>query len=151
MKFKTCTTCNKRKSIEKGFYTWNNKTRSDCKSCHKVTMRPRSRRHYRNNKKYYLDRNKRHRMEMRAFVREQKTGKCCMDCKERHPWWRLDFDHRDGKSKSFALAQVENNAWTKKAAMLEMQKCDLVCANCHRDRTHNRRIGIVAQLAERSA
>jgi hypothetical protein len=37
----------------------------------------------------------------------------------------------------FSLYSIHNA--TKKAILNEIAKCDAVCANCHRERTHQRR------------
>jgi hypothetical protein len=53
----------------------------------------------------------------------------------------LEFDHRDPKLKSFNLS--EGHTQTLKAVKLEIEKCDVRCANCHRKRhAMERRAGI---------
>jgi len=52
----------------------------------------------------------------------------------------MDFDHRPGEVKEFNLAQVMSQSrisWSRLLA--EIAKCDVVCANCHRIRTWQRR------------
>jgi L-lysine 2,3-aminomutase len=48
----------------------------------------------------------------------------------------MDFDHRDARLKEFSLHSVHRK--TKRAILREIEKCDVVCANCHRERTHRR-------------
>lgn len=48
----------------------------------------------------------------------------------------MDFDHRPGEEKCFQIGQQYNVAWDK--FCVEVLKCDLVCANCHRTRTKMR-------------
>lgn len=46
----------------------------------------------------------------------------------------FDFDHRDPSEKLFAIST--NYKGVSVASLIkEMNKCDLVCANCHRHRT----------------
>lgn len=61
----------------------------------------------------------------------------CLDCGGRFPPVAMQFDHRDPQSKAFSVAQ----SWCRsKAGVLEeAAKCDIVCQNCHRDRTFQRR------------
>ena len=66
----------------------------------------------------------------------------CADCGILYPYYVMDFDHRDGATKSFSLHSVHRV--TKRAIMQEIAKCDVVCANCHRERTHQRRLGVAA-------
>ena len=51
----------------------------------------------------------------------------------------MDFDHKDGKIK---IASVSKLAFRKlanfKKLKEEIKKCDLVCSNCHRQRTYSR-------------
>lgn len=50
----------------------------------------------------------------------------------------FDFDHRDPSEKEFGVgAKGISRAYDKQLA--ESLKCDLVCANCHRMRTHKQR------------
>ncbi len=50
----------------------------------------------------------------------------------------MDFDHRDSSTKSFMLSDVSRA--TVKSLLKEIEKCDVVCANCHRERTQRRRV-----------
>jgi hypothetical protein len=52
----------------------------------------------------------------------------------------MDFDHREGEQKLFDVSALNQHRWVSPATLrTEMAKCDLVCANCHRERTHQRR------------
>lgn len=64
-------------------------------------------------------------------------GGVCVDCKVKYPPYVMDFDHRDPSQKSFILASGATKAY--KDALEETMKCDLVCSNCHRVRTHKQR------------
>ena len=63
----------------------------------------------------------------------------CMDCGGRFPPECMDFDHVRGE-KLFSLGSIRN--CTVKApwreVLAEIEKCDLVCSNCHRTRTTRR-------------
>lgn len=61
----------------------------------------------------------------------------CMDCRGVFPSCVMDFDHVRGK-KLFAIGTRLYGSW--KALLREAEKCDLVCANCHRIRTKSRRM-----------
>jgi hypothetical protein len=47
----------------------------------------------------------------------------------------MDFDHVRGVKKAM-VSTMTHNAW--RTVLEEIAKCDLVCANCHRDRTQGR-------------
>jgi hypothetical protein len=74
------------------------------------------------------------------FVIELKRGKPCMDCGCDYPHYVMDFDHVKGE-KEINVSFAARLGWSKKRILKEVAKCELVCANCHRERTH----GSVAQ------
>lgn len=53
----------------------------------------------------------------------------------------MDFDHRLGEKKEFNVGSMFAHHYSRELIEKEVAKCDLVCANCHRVRTRNRRIG----------
>lgn len=61
----------------------------------------------------------------------------CHDCGEKFPYWVMDFDHKRDKKFSIGRA-VASRSWSE--IIEEINKCDLVCANCHRMRTYDRRV-----------
>lgn len=72
----------------------------------------------------------------------------CTDCKQIYPPYVMDFDHRDSKQKIGGLSKMARQGISKEKILLEITKCDVVCSNCHRIRTHNRRIAqLVGALA----
>lgn len=68
------------------------------------------------------------------FLREYKTGKSCLDCQLVFPHYVMDFDHVRGR-KTRPISELTTMA----SLRIELPKCDLVCANCHRIRTFARR------------
>lgn len=65
-----------------------------------------------------------------------KEGKPCMDCGGYFHWCAMDFDHRDNKTKIGNVMKIRECLIKE-----EVEKCDLVCANCHRLRTFKRNQG----------
>lgn len=61
----------------------------------------------------------------------------CHDCQKRFPPECMDFDHRDPADKKYQIAGMSN--FSKEKVFAELAKCDLVCANCHRVRSHGER------------
>lgn len=56
----------------------------------------------------------------------------CADCGVQYPYWVMQFDHVRG-------AKVANlsKCWASTGKILEeIGKCDIVCANCHANRTY---------------
>jgi hypothetical protein len=49
----------------------------------------------------------------------------------------MDFDHRDGERKLQLVGRLFASGALNKA-LAEVEKCDVVCSNCHRIRTYDR-------------
>ena len=77
--------------------------------------------------------------ERREFVATFKKAPC-MDCGVNYPPYVMDFDHRDPSTKVREVAVMVGGYGTLADLFAEIEKCDLVCSNCHRIRTHNRRL-----------
>lgn len=96
------------------------------------------------NRTYYLKTRERY-AEKRARSRElnrQKVSQAikeaksrpCADCGVQYPHYVMDFDHRGDKK--FNIGASRNKGLRQ--VLAEIAKCDVVCANCHRERTHGR-------------
>lgn len=59
----------------------------------------------------------------------------CADCGERYPPFVMDFDHVRGEKRA-NVSQLAGTGASEAAILAEIAKCDVVCANCHRERTH---------------
>lgn len=77
-----------------------------------------------------------------AVVNAYKRERGCCVCQESDPVV-LDFHHRDDSSKSQVLKRQNGNrsvwilGWN--AMFEEMDKCDVMCSNCHRRYEHMKR------------
>jgi formate-dependent nitrite reductase cytochrome c552 subunit len=66
----------------------------------------------------------------------------CADCGGRFPPCSMDFDHRDPSQKRSRVTAMIGRAGDQRI-LEEVARCDIVCANCHRTRTFERRHGSV--------
>ena len=71
----------------------------------------------------------------------QLKSKPCTDCGNRFPVCCMDFDHHKGDNKSYNIGSMFAHHYSRELIQTELDKCDLVCANCHRIRTRNRKTG----------
>lgn len=78
-------------------------------------------------------RNERHVFVWRCLMRME-----CAHCGERDPAV-LAFHHREPGSKARSVSYLAKNGGSIEALLLEMSKCDVLCANCHA-REHNVRL-----------
>lgn len=108
-----------------------------CKECRNSYMKT----WYSNNRDIHGERTKKvkkvHKTILAQFVREAKS-KPCMDCGITYPYYVMDFDHRNPDEKVLTINQAQGLGWSISRIREEIDKCDLVCSNCHRIRTHER-------------
>jgi hypothetical protein len=109
--------------------------RSYCRLCYKHIYWE----HYEKHKALFIQRADRFHLGIRGLVRAAKA-KPCADCGKSYPYYVMEFDHREGEKKSFNIAAVMGPHRVGKTRLLEeIAKCDVVCANCHRERTYQRK------------
>ena len=71
------------------------------------------------------------RRKLKQMAVQYKGGKC-QRCGYDKNIAALDFHHRDPTQKDFGIARNGHTmSWEKMKS--ELDKCDLVCANCHRE------------------
>lgn len=91
--------------------------------------------HYEANKPYYVAKNAERRQKLRSLIIELKSVPCT-DCGNRFPYYVMDFDHVRG-DKQRNISQLVHAGATDQM-LAEIEKCEVVCANCHRIRTFTR-------------
>lgn len=94
-----------------------------------------SKKHYLANKQKYMERNKRYRLSIKAYVHDLKEKSPCTDCGINYPYYVMDFDHLEDKQNTVSILSATGRIGALKK---EISKCEIVCSNCHRIRTHNR-------------
>jgi len=95
------------------FYT-TNKAKSKCKKCHTMETHQKQR-------------------NLKGKAIEYLGGKC-LDCglEYNNNSWLFDFHHRDPSDKEWNWGNRRTSNWEK--LKTEIDKCDLLCSNCHRTR-----------------
>ena len=71
------------------------------------------------------------------LIKRLKESTPCADCGQYFPSYVMDFDHL--KDKGFGIARYRSKCVSEKTLKSEMAKCEIVCSNCHRVRTHKRK------------
>ena len=125
MKQKKCTDCGETKDV----CEFNHKTKtqysSKCKKCNKEYQKQ----YYVNNKDVVINRNKANRTSLQEWLSSYKQTLKCSICDETHPAC-LDFHHL--KDKEFNIADAIRLRYSIKRVKKEIEKCEVLCANCHR-------------------
>ena len=132
---KTCNHCNVEKPLDD--FPFKSKSRGIyhplCKECHNTKTRA----HYKGNTQYYKDKARswdRQTIDAnRQYIIDYLKEHPCKDCGNANIVV-LQFDHLRDK-----LDNVSNMLKrSRKSIILEIAKCDVVCANCHIMRTAHR-------------
>jgi hypothetical protein len=116
---KFCTRCNIQKEYPLQFTTRHKVT---CKDCYKIDKKKYKKIRQHNRRKFMIDYLKTH---------------PCVDCGN-SDIRVLEFDHL--RDKKYTISRLMNISSYKSMEILktEMDKCEVVCANCHRIRTQSR-------------
>jgi hypothetical protein len=113
-----------------------------------VGQRVRSKRWYNNHPDIGYEKTKKWRQTHPGYLGPSRQGKVdkvnyikestkCCDCHQQFPACCMDFDHVKGeKTKEVGALLASSASW--ETIQIEIDKCELVCANCHRIRTRNR-------------
>lgn len=75
-----------------------------------------------------------HRQQKAKKIREY-FGGCCIRCGYDKCFQALEFHHRDPATKDKSI-KLSGGSASMKRMIKEAEKCDLLCANCHRE-VHN--------------
>ena len=108
-----------------------------CRKCHNED----SRRYYSENKEYHLEyigiKKRENIALLKQEVRKAKSVPC-LDCGVEYPPYVMDFDHVRG-DKLGNISSLIHNSISIQTLRDEIAKCDIVCSNCHRERSFSRR------------
>ena len=77
------------------------------------------------------ERDTKRRLLTKAWYKDFMAGKSCTVCGEDHPGV-LDWHHRDPSTKKDNIPTLISQGASMATLTAEMDKCDIVCANCHR-------------------
>ena len=135
---KKCTKCGEEKPIEE-FWFKSKKSpelgrRSRCGSCLYLIFKE-----YRNQRKEYYNKKAnestaKRRLRHREYVFNYLLSHPCVDCFESDPIV-LEFHHINPEKKSFTIGNAIQSPRSIETIQKEIDKCEVLCANCHKRRT----------------
>ena len=77
------------------------------------------------------ERQRERRYEKKEFLSEKKSEEGCYFCDEDDPVC-LEFHHRKDEEKTENLSRMATQDYSIKSLKEEIEKCEVICANCHR-------------------
>lgn len=128
-KMKLCSTCKEWKALSE----FNkNKTKTDgyqyaCKDCEKIYKKE----YYLHTKEKQAETRDSIKVRNKEFLKELKSKLKCSVCGEDRPV-TLDFHHINPDEKELSVARAVFAGWSIKRIQKEIDKCTVLCSNCHR-------------------
>jgi hypothetical protein len=127
--FKVCGKCKEEKSID--YFSFRSKIKgirqSNCKDCQKQYCKQ----HFKDNVGYYRNKARDTKRRSRETLNKYKETLCCSRCPE-NDISCLDFHHLNPDEKEKSISQAVASGWSFKRLELELNKCIVLCSNCHR-------------------
>jgi hypothetical protein len=142
----TCCRCGIRRPADE--FAWRRKVRGQrdtfCRPCRSAYGKE----HYKANKQRYIDQaraqKQRLALERTTYLLGYFASHPCIDCGETDPLV-LEFDHLRDKRFDISRA-LASRKW--ESILAEIEKCQVVCSNCHRRRTYRRMGSVRAVLTQ---
>lgn len=116
METKICSRCKRELPLTQFYSRGNGKLRSECKECHKEYVKS----------KY---------QERKGAIGEVKASIGCAKCSDTRSYV-LDFHHKDPSIKDANIARMTSNKNRLEDIQKEIDKCVVLCSNCHREFHH---------------
>lgn len=137
---KVCTKCKQEKSESEFFVKDKHSGRlhAQCKACYAEHRKTYHKQHYAKYRSAYVTRARNRRENLRQEFRRNMlsylSNKSCTVCGE-SDIRVLEFAHIDASTKSFSVSQAVRLGFSWGNVLSEIEKCRILCANCHKRET----------------
>lgn len=85
---------------------------------------------------YFRNRRKERYPTIRKMIDSQKLESGCVSCGYNKCPAALQFDHINPEEKKFAVGRMAFSNYSLETIQAEIDKCRVLCANCHAEYTH---------------
>lgn len=117
-------------SKEDFYFRPNGKRQSGCKECNRKYRK----KHYLNNKEYYIKKARKSEKVFNDWYLSLKYNKPCTKCGHiGHPK-AMHWHHKFG-NKEFCISEGKQRGYGRIKILREIEKCELLCADCHAETT----------------
>ena len=125
---KICSSCNDNKEEVEFYKKGKNRLHSWCRKCFSNNRKGK------HNTKDILKLRAVRRKALQEFLIKYLLENPCIKCGHSNVV-SLQFDHRNRISKKYDISKIIANTLSKQTLTEEMNKCDVLCANCHAEKT----------------
>lgn len=133
---KKCTICKEEKDLSE--FNKSKRTNDGLNNICRICSNKKSKEYYQENKKHHIKviaiRNKKLKDVNRQKLFDYYKTHPCIDCGNDNPIV-LGLDHRDDVNKISTVSFMVHHGTSWAKTLIEIDKCDVRCANCHRIRT----------------
>jgi len=133
---KKCTKCKKEKE-ESQFHFRDGerkKRKSYCSECASLYRKKYYKGHRLEAIEYSKETTKKRKLDTQQFIWDYLSNNPCIVCNESDPIV-LEFDHRDPSTKEMSVSEMVRSKMGIERIKREIEKCDILCSNCHKRRT----------------
>ena len=135
--FLVCRRCGERQPVSSFHHSSERGRQAWCKSCRKAYDAS----YWQKTRHTRMQFRKLRQAEIESWHRGLKETTACADCGSYFHHAAMHFDHIPGHPKRREVSTLVHQG-ARRAAMHEITKCELVCANCHAVRTYERVRGV---------
>lgn len=139
MNFKTCIKCNSSKHID-DFYNRNKEKDGKSKHCKQCAIKINRKGYYEKYKEKHniniIERRIKKKTEFDNYIKS--LGLKCKECGINHPAV-LDFHHINPNDKKYTISYLKWSGCSFETIKKEIDKCDILCSNCHRIFHYNKK------------
>lgn len=137
---KICSKCQKEKPMNE--FRWRNRTKGYrscwCKSCFSLYEKEKWKDQTDNRRNKHRQQQLSRRSRNINHIWKYLSGKCCVECGITN-LIVLEFDHIEPNDKCGNISDLARDGYSIKNLQREMEKCQVLCANCHRIKTAKER------------
>lgn len=128
---KICSKCKTEKTLED--FNKNLKTKDNLSAYCKICIREAARKNYSENRDKHISASKTSNAKKLEIISSIKRKQCCVKCGYNKCVAALDYHHLDPNIKTESISKMVTQNKSKEDLLVEIEKCILLCSNCHRE------------------